>query len=231
MLARTPLPTLLSQPLVAFTIELDNEFERQMGPSRQGLWLVSLVMWSNCMRFVSAEGISVKELEDVARTKTNWNGMERWGYILVEPDPKDIRPKPPRSRWLVRATAKGRKAQETWRPLFDEIEARWQTRFGPEEIARPRESLLTVLSQMDLDLPECLPILVYGLYSKGGPKARALPQNAAVIRACLRRRFFPVSCLPSRWNSKASRNCRSPSAPTLSECSMKKEFASATCLF
>ena len=29
-----PLPTLLSQLLVAFTVELDNEFERRMGKSR-----------------------------------------------------------------------------------------------------------------------------------------------------------------------------------------------------
>jgi hypothetical protein len=49
---RRPLPTLLSQVLVAFTIELDNEFEHQM-PHRttiarqgRGPWLVSLPMWS-----------------------------------------------------------------------------------------------------------------------------------------------------------------------------------------
>jgi hypothetical protein len=63
---RFPLPTLLSQALVAFTIEFDNEFEHRMPHrttnhgstnhgskrgSRQDPWLVSLVMWSNCMRF------------------------------------------------------------------------------------------------------------------------------------------------------------------------------------
>ena len=49
-----PLTALLSQALVAFTIEFENEFERRMphrtsnyGGSRQGPWLVSLVMWSN----------------------------------------------------------------------------------------------------------------------------------------------------------------------------------------
>ena len=51
--------------------------------SGNGPWLVSLVMWSNCMRFVTDEGISVGELESLARTPTNWNGMERWGYIVV----------------------------------------------------------------------------------------------------------------------------------------------------
>lgn len=44
--------------------------------SRGGPWLVSLVMWSNCMRFVGDGGITVRELEDLARTKTNLNGMQ-----------------------------------------------------------------------------------------------------------------------------------------------------------
>ena len=45
-----------------------------------------MVMWSNCMRFAGEEGITVRELERVARTKTNLNGMRRWGYIVLEPD-------------------------------------------------------------------------------------------------------------------------------------------------
>jgi hypothetical protein len=57
-----PLSALLSQVLVAFTIECDNEFERQM-PHRTsnygstagraaGPWLVSMAMWWTCMRLV-----------------------------------------------------------------------------------------------------------------------------------------------------------------------------------
>src|SRR5689334_9459128 len=87
-----------------------------------GPWLVSMVMWSNCMRFIGEEGIAVGKLEDLARTKTNLNGMLRWGYITVGPDPNDRRPRPHRLDSLIRATAKGRKAQEVWRPLFAEIE-------------------------------------------------------------------------------------------------------------
>ncbi len=54
MAAQLPLSALLSQPLVAFTIELDNEFERQLphrttrhGGVRGAPWAVSLAMWSN----------------------------------------------------------------------------------------------------------------------------------------------------------------------------------------
>jgi len=170
-----PLPTLLSHVLVAFTIEFDNEAERQMrhrttrhGGSQGALhapWLVSMAMWSNCMQFVGEEGVSVRELESRARTKTNMAGMERWGYIVVEPDPSDHRPKPPRSAWVVRATSAGRKAQDVWRPLFGVIEKRWQERFGNAEIEKLRESLLAVASQFAVELPDCLPILGYGLFS------------------------------------------------------------------
>jgi len=98
------LPALLSQVLVAFTIEFDNEFERQMphrttnheseADARQSLWLVSMVMWSNCMQFVGEKGISVARL---ARTKTNLHGMQRWGYVVVGPRPECV----------IRATRKG----------------------------------------------------------------------------------------------------------------------------
>ena len=172
-----PLPALLSHVLVAFTIEFDNEYERRMPhwTTRQGKsagtlgapWLVSLVMWSNCMCFVSEAGVAVRELERLARTKTNLAGMERWGYVVVEPDPADARPKPPRSAWLVRPTAAGRKAQEVWRPLFGEIESRWQKRFGKDAIEELRKSLWAVAGQLDIELPDCLPILGFGLFSKG----------------------------------------------------------------
>src|SRR5277367_6483464 len=159
-----PLPTLLYHALVAFTIEFDNEFEHRM-PHRttnftpesgraQGPWLVSMTMWSTCMRFVGDEGIGVAALEALARTKTNLNGMQRWGYITVSSN-------------LIRATPKGRQAQEIWRPLFTEIEQRWRDRFGRDEIENLRVSLGALNTQMNVDLPDCLPILGHGLFSAG----------------------------------------------------------------
>jgi hypothetical protein len=93
---RLPFSALLSQALVAFIIEFDNEFERQM-PHRtsdhgrtqgQGTvpWLVSMAMWSTCLRFVGDHGITAGELTGRARTGTNLAGMQRWGYITVAPD-------------------------------------------------------------------------------------------------------------------------------------------------
>jgi DNA-binding MarR family transcriptional regulator len=172
--ARLPLSTLLSQVLVAFTIEFDNEFER-LTPHRTTIstsaagsqsrpWLVSMVMWSNFMRLVAPEGKTIGELQRLARTaKLSLAGMERWGYIVVEHGPGAGRRRPPRREWVVRPTAKGRRAQEIWRPLFGVIEKRWQARFGTEDIERLRKALGALVGRIDVELPEYLPVLGYGL--------------------------------------------------------------------
>jgi DNA-binding MarR family transcriptional regulator len=183
-----PLPTLLSQGLVAFTIEFDNEAEHQIphwttdysarvGSWRKGLWLVSLAMYANCMQFVPEEGIRAVDLVRRARTRTNFRGMVRWGYITVKRDPTDTRPKPPRAEWIVRATEAGQNAQKIWRPLFTAIEKRWQERFGKDAIERLREALIALLNQIDLDLPDCLPILQYGLFSRAPGNFKRRPQT------------------------------------------------------
>lgn len=189
MPAELPLSTLLSQVLVAFTIEFDNEAERQIphcttrhGGSG-GAWLVSMVMYLNCMRFVGEDGITVRKVEELARTKTNWHGMQRWGYIKVEPDPADARANhertaPPRPEWLVRATRRGRMARKIWRPLFGLIEERWRERFGDGLVHQLRESLFALTRQFPVDLPDCLPILTYGLFSNGWIDKGRAPTNS-----------------------------------------------------
>jgi DNA-binding MarR family transcriptional regulator len=147
-------------------------------------WLVSLVMWSNCMQFVGEDGVRAGELEELARTKTNLDGMERWGYVTVEPDPADGRATPSLSEWLIRVTPAGRRAQEVWRPLFGVIEERWRERFGEVEIDQLRKSLLAPVSQIEAEmpgvLPDCLPILQYGLSCRTadyGRRARAVRER------------------------------------------------------
>ena len=183
-----PLSTLLSHAFVAFTIELDNEFEHQTphrtarhGSSGLGFgpWLASVAMWWTCMRFVTGAGITVRELERLARTKTNLNGMQRWGYITVQPDPTDKRSKPPLSACLIRPTAKGSLAQQTWGALFGTIEERWRSRFGAAEIDRLQDALRSLVSRIDLNLPDCLPILGYGLASRDPEHDRPVPAPLA----------------------------------------------------
>jgi DNA-binding MarR family transcriptional regulator len=171
---RLPLSVLLSHALVAYTIEFDNEAERRLPHSTtygtdkamRGPWLVSMVMWWNCMRFVSDEGVTVRELERLARTATNFDGMRRWGYIRIHPDTAGARSKKPRPDAVLQPTAAGRMAQEAWRPLFDVIETRWEERFGKAEVGRLRDALRGLVVQFDEALPDCMPILHYGLATK-----------------------------------------------------------------
>ena len=157
---------------MAFTIEFDNEFEHRI-PHRTkdrvvgggGPWLVSQAMWSNFLQYVRPEGMPLRQLAVQARLIT-LTGIQRWGYVKVERDPADRRPRPPRGDWVVRPTAMGRLAQAVWRPLGAEIEGRWAGRFGRDAIDRLRGSLEAVLGRTDVELPAYLPVLGYGLWTQ-----------------------------------------------------------------
>ena len=181
-----PLSALLSQTLIAFTIEFDNEAvsvqflaasvqdlmtadrggatDRQRGSTSRRPWLVSLPMWSNYLRFVGEQGTSVRELQMLsgvseATLRSPPGALWRWGYIVVGPDATDKRPSPPQRDWLVRSPAAGRRAHTVWRPLAGVIETRRQTRFGREEIGRLRQSLEAIVNQFDGELPQAMPVL------------------------------------------------------------------------
>ena len=182
MPAPLPLPTLLSQALVAYTIEFDNEAEHRMPhrttrgdrPGLRDVWLVSMAMWLNCMQYVTAEPMLVTELEQRARTGTNLDGMRRWGYVILESEsggdpkrkPKDL---------TIRATGRGQEAQQVWRPLAPEIDDRWRDRFGAAAVDRLRAVLAAIAGQIELDLPDCMPILHYGLFRPRKEWARRRP--------------------------------------------------------
>jgi methyltransferase (TIGR00027 family) len=202
-----PLPALLSQALVAFTIELDNEAEHRLphrttshGASGRGdgapaLWLVSLAMWENCMRYVTGEPITVGDLEARARTGTNLDGMRRWGYITIDGTARKVHNGRPSPGAVLRATAAGLQAREIWRPLPGLIEQRWHERFGAERLGRMRGPLAGMVGLLDPGLPDCLPILGAALRSQGpdprlpprpdGIAPEAMPLPALLSRALL----------------------------------------------
>jgi hypothetical protein len=60
-----PLSALLSQALVASTVEFDNEFERRMSESGGVGARLSLTVWSNWVRFISDNGTSVQQRFDL----------------------------------------------------------------------------------------------------------------------------------------------------------------------
>jgi hypothetical protein len=132
---------LLSQALVAFTIELDNEFEHRMphrtsrGPqarSGRGPWLVSWPMWANYLRH---------EPSGARASLVNMSGLRRWGYL----GDGDV------------LTPAGRRACAVWEPLTDVVEGRWRSRGLP--VAELRAALTEVA---DPALPEALPVTAAG---------------------------------------------------------------------
>src|SRR5580658_3206144 len=138
---RRSLSALLSQVLVAFTVEFDNELERRMGMAGYPGARLSLVVWANVMRFVGEGAISVRELARRALAPDNQmkfvlGCLERWGFVVLQPDPSSDRGVPSgtqqpgrelrvgwgsgrgiRADWMVRLTSKGHTASKIWPPL------------------------------------------------------------------------------------------------------------------
>ena len=186
---------------MTFTIELDNEFERRLRESGQAPRVTSFVMWANFMRFVG-DGITVAELPAAAgipkaRTLSTLGGMERWRYVSVGAKPevrrdgfgsaRGIRPD-----WVVRPTAAGRAAAAIWRPLADEIEARWVERFGVAAIEELRLCLEAIASEIGIALPKFMPIvggagwrLEDAVRGGQGVAVSRLPLSALLSRALL----------------------------------------------
>jgi DNA-binding MarR family transcriptional regulator len=176
-----PLPTLLSHALVAFIIEFDNEFEHRTPHrttrygatpgSHRAPFLLSMVIWSGFLRFVPDEGISVGEFQHASQLPRKnlriWLARmsEWWGYVTLEPSTTEDRSAKGSAGWVIRPTPGGRKALECWRPLTGVIEERWQARLGRDAVEKLRDSLSALVSKFEVDLPDFLPILGYGLRS------------------------------------------------------------------
>ena len=168
------LPTALSQALIAFTIEFDNEFEHRVehhtgNKTGSGVWLTSMVMWSNFMRLIPPGGVALSAVEANGRI-TNFGGLQRWGYISVEPADQTVHLKPG-----------GRRAQEVWRPLAGEVEQRWRERFGDAAIDELRQALSSVA---DPALPLYMPVVGYADGMRAG-HVRAAPGAVAEDLAAL----------------------------------------------
>jgi hypothetical protein len=178
-----PLPAALSKLLVAFTIEFDNEFEKRMINSGFPGVRLSLIVWTNLLRFISEYGISVCELSSLAfaskeTIRLELGCLERWGIIFfpqhsfakdgaIQTNQETIRQKHRegwgsgrgiRLDWIVQLTAIGKTAVKIWPHLFDQTENLWEKRFGNDKINNLKKSLHSIIDQVDIELPEGLPV-------------------------------------------------------------------------
>jgi len=189
------LPTLLSQVLVAFTIEVDNAFEQRMPNFTSSgktippgsVWLTSLAMWSNFLRYVPDEGVRV---EDLAGAAGSIGGMERWGYIRVHRDPNGA-PRPPATKGfgtsgglkadsVIRPTDAGRRARDVWRSVLPEVESRWEARF--DGLDHLHGALRVIADQFGIDV-HYLPVVNGPLFTVADLPSQ--PEPATPLSASL----------------------------------------------
>jgi hypothetical protein len=166
-----PLSALLAQTLVAYTIELDNEFELRMaGEGFPGARL-SLFVWTNVLRFLPDDGISIQELVTRSgipshRVKNILGCLERWGFVSLKEKADPITTFQSRRegwgsgrgigvKWKVKLTNKGKVAVKIWPRLWDEIDERWSERF--RDFVRIRQLLQGVANKIQLKLPWGVP--------------------------------------------------------------------------
>ena len=191
-----PLSSQLSRTLVAFTIEADDEFEQRVphrttnhgstaepGREREAPWLVSLLMWSACIRFIPAEGVSVRSFarsawwltpKGISTTLRRMGGW--WGYLALDRAEDGAA-----ADGVVRLSAGGRQARQVWEPLVEEIEQRWCQRHGKAQVGALRSALEHLVGQFGRPLPDCLRLYDTDLVRR----APSQPQTATSLPGLL----------------------------------------------
>ncbi|GAA1131477.1 hypothetical protein GCM10009630_31690 [Kribbella jejuensis] len=158
------LSTLLAQALIAYRIELDNEFEAQLARSRFPGFKLPVVFWP-LLRHVDDPGTTVAALLE----RTGWTekelfpmigGVERWGYVEVRLQTDAPIRRPSRDGYGSSRRLRGtsvlspkavcRRAKELWPPIIAATDDRWTERFGQDAMGELR-SLLEVVTGMAAD--------------------------------------------------------------------------------
>jgi hypothetical protein len=129
---RVPLSTLLSWAWVAHTIEIDNAFE-VVSADRVGRCVrISLAMWTNGLRHIDEDGVTVDQLRAHARAACNIGGLERWGWISVGETGSGRRTGYGSHRGVtrdtvLRPTRAGRYARRAWPKVVHGVQAGGQS--------------------------------------------------------------------------------------------------------
>ena len=152
------LSTLLAQALMAFRIEVDNEFEAQLARAGFPGFKLPVVFWS-LLRHVDNVGTPVVALLE----RTGWSakelfpmigGVERWGYVEVRLEVGGPVRRPSRDGYgssrrlrgtsVVIPKAVCRRAKEFWPPIIAATDDRWAQRFGRVMTGELRSSLAAI---------------------------------------------------------------------------------------
>lgn len=164
--AARPIHAMLSQVLVAYTIEADNVFELRMADTGNPGARLSLFAWFNALRFLVDAPATVSELERQAIAplegmRARLACLERWRFVALGPRsgaPSTTK----REGWgssrgirldsIVRLTRRGCQAASIWPAVLDEIERRWKHRCGAA-LNRLRPALLAIIDSSPKVLP------------------------------------------------------------------------------
>lgn len=220
MPAPVPLSTLLSWTWIAFSMEADNLFEERSAPHRGRAFRISLACWTNALRAIPSEGITVAALYEQTGAASNLGGLERWGWVTVG-DPAVARRagfgtlRGLRADTIIRPSRLGAYARRTWPSVLDQVDVKWRTRFGAE----PVDDLYRVLGTMNAGssrsrLPWSPPEVhpsdgflthVIAPSPKGGPEEVEPPLAAllgrAIIELTLNHEAASVTSLPLAANA------------------------------
>lgn len=156
---RVPLATLLSWLWIAHTIEIDNAFEAASSERIGRHFRISLPMWTNGLRFIVDDGLTVDELRSQARAACNIGGLERWGWITVGDELGKRRAgfgtqRGVKGETVLRPTRGAVYARRLWPRVVSKIEGRWRVRFGSDVIDALYDALLSVATAMPWSPPE-----------------------------------------------------------------------------
>lgn len=151
-----------SRALIAFTIEYDNDWEKNFWlPLKAKPLRVSMVMWENFLRLVPTKGISLRKLASKAgypkgKAHPCIAGMIRWRFVTAEPNNEGKKGK---LEQIIKPTTVGKRAAAYWRTLAGKIETRWEQRFGKNQVSELKQSLVDLIDQFEIRLPHYFPVL------------------------------------------------------------------------
>ena len=184
--AATPLPTLLSHALIAFT----EDYARRAGDD---LSTPHLAVWANVLRAIDDEGLAERELGAKAilakrAVRVVVRDLAAQGWLRVAPatQPGDLK--------TLHLTAPGRAARDAGQQLAADVERRWRRRFGAGLIDGLRASLATAANAVDVELPWYLTAygpadgnLTGGFYLREQPGPPRIPARGEEWPVVLRR--------------------------------------------